>query len=137
MSEKSKSTSTPETSSKSSDSGSTEKATGGNSEGGKSSRDSVGGASGVHYGYFSNVKSPQYRSGWDEIWSTGSETKKKKPARAKAPILISMDLDELPEELQKGLADFARARLKKSRISYDNRARAGAVAWRINCEVKR
>ena len=106
-------------------------------EGGKSSRESIGGASAVHYGYFSNVKTPKYRSGWDDIWSKETKPKKKKPARTIEPISISLALDELPDELQKSLADIARAHLKKSRINYDNRAKAGAVTWRIDCEIKR
>ena len=108
-----------------------------NGDGGKSSRESIGGASAVHYGFFSNVKNPKYRSGWDDIWSKGSKPKKKQPARAKEPVVISLALDELPDELQKGLADVARARLKKSRINYDKSAKAGAVTWRIDCEVTR
>lgn len=106
-------------------------------EGGKSSRESIGGASAVHYGFFSNVKTPQYRSGWDDIWTKGAKTKKKNSPRAKEPVVISMALDELPDELQKGLADFARARLKKSRVNYDKSDQAGAVTWRIECDVKR
>ena len=37
-------------------------------EAGKSARDSAGGKADVHYGYFSSVRTPAYRSGWDEIW---------------------------------------------------------------------
>jgi len=111
--------------------------TAGSSESGKSSRESIGGAGAVHYGFFSNVKTPKYRSGWDDIWSKGSKPKKQTPARAKEPVVISLALDELPDDLQKSLAEFARARLKKSRINYDKRAQAGAVTWRVTCEVKR
>jgi hypothetical protein len=106
-------------------------------EGGKSSRESIGGAGAVHYGYFSNVKTPQYRSGWDDIWTKGAKTKKKKSPRAKEPIVISLALDELSDELRKGLADIARARLKSSRINYDKSDQAGAITWRIECDVKR
>jgi hypothetical protein len=106
---------------------------------GKSSRESVGGSSAVHYGFFSNVKTPQYRSGWDEIWNKDNKKKKKKPAAAKAPTrepkAISLSFDELPDEVRDGLAEAARAKLKRSRISYDSRAKAGAVVWRIDCEV--
>ena len=107
------------------------------SEGGKSSRDSIGGPSAVHYGYFSNVKTPKYRSGWDDIWSKDAKPKKKKPARTKEPVVISLPVDELPEDVQRSLTDAARAMLKKKRINYDKRAEAGAVTWRIDCEVKR
>ena len=151
MSEQSKSKSSPKSSPKSSVSKSTEapaksdtaktsdstSATPSKSEGGKSSRESIGGAGAVHYGFFSNVKTPQYRSGWDDIWNEETKPKKKKPARAKGPVAISLAFDELPEEVQRGLAEVARAKLKKSRTNYDDRARAGAVGWRIDCEVKR
>ncbi len=40
--------------------------------GGKSARESVGGTSQVHYGYFSSVRSNSYRSGWDGLWSKKS-----------------------------------------------------------------
>ena len=33
--------------------------------GGKSARESAGGSNEIHYGYFSNIKTPEYRSGWD------------------------------------------------------------------------
>ena len=36
--------------------------------GGKSAKESVGGAAVGHYGYFSNIKTPEYKSGWDDIW---------------------------------------------------------------------
>jgi hypothetical protein len=107
------------------------------SDGGKSSRESVGGSSAVHYGFFSNVKNPKYRSGWDDIWSKESKPKKKKPASAKEPVIVNLDLTDLSIEIQKGIADAARAKLKKSRINYDNRDKAGAITWRIECEVKR
>jgi hypothetical protein len=41
-----------------------------------SARESVGGASEVHYGYFSNVRSDSYRSGWDDIWDAKHHKKK-------------------------------------------------------------
>ena len=44
-----------------------------------SARESVGGASEVHYGYFSNVRNDNYRSGWNDIW----DAKPNKPRRKK------------------------------------------------------
>jgi len=146
---KSKTKSTSKTEAKSSESSSTGTSTESDSakstdstpstanEGGKSSRESIGGAGAVHYGYFSNVKTPKYRSGWDDIWSNESEPKKKETVRAKEPVVISLAIDDLPADVQESLAAIARAKLKKSRINYDNRAKANAIAWRIDCEVKR
>ncbi len=154
MSEQSKPASKTKATPKSTDSASKSEAsttsdssstTTGKSDAGKSSRDSVGGAGAVHYGFFSNVKTPEYKSGWDDIWGKKSEPKKKaaaktttrKTTRQKDPVVISLSLADLPDDLQKGLAAAARAKLKKSRINYDNRAKAGAVTWRIECEVTR
>ncbi len=48
-------------------------------DGGKSAKESIGGATDVHYGFFSSVRTPAYRSGWDEIWAN----KDARPARMK------------------------------------------------------
>ncbi len=111
-----------------------------------SGKATMGGAGEVHYGFFSNVKTPQYRSGWDSIWSKGKkkrekpapvETKKKPPVRSKEPLTVSLDIDGLPDGLREALIEVARGKLKGSRISYDRRAKAGAVSWTIDCEVRR
>ena len=122
-------------------------------EGGKSARESVGGKDGVHYGYFSSVRTPAYRSGWDEIWGgkadsngangrNGEEAPSRRAPRraAKArkrrePITLTLDLDALPPALKDGLVEIARAELRKSRVSYERRDKAGAIDWRITCRV--
>lgn len=103
--------------------------------GGKSARESVGGTKEVHYGYFSNVRTPEYKSGWESIWGRGKPAGGRK-ARPKA-VRIEMDIDDLPEEARRGLVEAARGKLKRSRLSYESRAAAGAVSWRIECEVRR
>lgn len=103
--------------------------------GGKSARESVGGTKEVHYGYFSNVRTPEYKSGWESIWGRGKPAGSRK-ARPKA-VRIEMDIDDLPEEARRGLVEAARGKLKRSRLSYESRAAAGAVSWRIECEVRR
>ena len=117
----------------------------------KSSRESVGGSGAVHYGFFSNIKSPEYKSGWDDIWGNEKSSGKKftgkkapqkkavarKTVRKREPVLISLSLADLPPHIQEELASVARAKLKKSRVNYDNRLKAGAVSWHIECEVKR
>lgn len=121
------------------------------SAGDKSSRESVGGAGAVHYGFFSNIKSPEYKSGWDDIWgnekpsgknSTGKKAPQKKAAARKTasikePVLVNLSLSDLPAAIQEELVSVARTKLKKSRLSYDSREKKGAVSWRIECEVKR
>lgn len=111
--------------------------------GGKSAKDSVGGAAVGHYGYFSNIKTPEYKSGWDDIWggkkkSAGKKkTAKKAAPKPKTPVFVSLDFEDLPADVRDGLADAVRAQLKKKRISYDARAKKGDVDWTIDCEVKR
>ena len=112
---------------------------------GKSAKDSVGGAAVGHYGYFSNIKTPEYKSGWDDIWGNKKSggAKKKAPEQKKAapkrkePHAVAFDFEDLPADLQAGLADAVRAQLKKSRINYAARDKAGAVTWRIECTVER
>lgn len=117
---------------------------GGASEGGKSARESIGGAAVGHYGYFSNIKTPEYKSGWDDIWgnkkSGGTKKAAAKPKAApkpKAPRVVSFDFEDLPADLQAALAREARAQFKKARVNYDARDKAGAVTWRIDCTVER
>ena len=120
---------------------------------GKSARDSIGGKSDAHYGYFSSVRTPAYRSGWDSIWANRNGTNGEeedeaprqrqaahagRPAKARKrrePITVTLDLDALPPALKDGLVEIARAELKKSRVSYERRDKAGAIDWRITCRV--
>ena len=135
------------TEAKSTPSASSESTSSGSGEAGKSARESIGGATVGHYGFFSNIKTPEYKSGWDDIWgkpeksgkkTAGKKTAgKKAAAKKKAPVTVWLDLEDLPAELQAGLADAARAQLKKMRVNYDSRDRAGAVTWRIHCDVER
>ena len=106
-------------------------------ESGKSSKESVGGTNAVHYGYFSNIKTPEYRSGWDDIWATKEKPAKTRTKEAKKPLIVEIAFNELAPSIQEALADAARVEMKKSRISYDNREKKGAVSWKLNCEVKR
>ena len=110
----------------------------------KSARESVGGKSEVHYGYFSNVKTPEYRSGWDSIWGNGKTNGARRnrpassPAKAKSPIRLTLDFDDLPETVRDELREAAGRALKaKSRLNLERRERSGAVGWTIECEVRR
>ena len=132
----------------------TSTSSGSGGEAGKSSRESIGGAKAVHYGYFSNIKTPEYKSGWDSIWGNkksafadnpdqaAAQTPKARTGRgkvpkAKEPVLISLSVEDLPGDVQRQLVEMARVQLKKSRVNYDSRDKAGAVSWRIECEVRR
>lgn len=110
----------------------------------KSARDSVGGKNEVHYGYFSNVKTPEYRSGWDSIWgndkTNGARRKRpaSSPAKARSPIRLALDFDDLPEAVRDELRKAAGKALKaKSRLNLARCEEAGAVSWTVECEVRR
>ncbi|MEE2661866.1 MAG: hypothetical protein VYB39_02455 [Pseudomonadota bacterium] len=115
----------------------------------KSARESVGGSGAVHYGFFSNIKTPEYKSGWDDIWggprrrasvkkmSKNGATKKQKAPRKKKAVTVSLDLADLPEDVRAGLVTAARTKLTKSRVNYDKHLKAGAVHWSITCDVEK
>lgn len=110
----------------------------------KSSRESVGGKTEVHYGYFSNVKTPEYRSGWDSIWGARTENGERKNggatkrARPKTPVRLTLAFDDLPEAVRDELRKAAGAALKaNARLNFARRDEAGAVSWSIECEVRR
>ena len=96
------------------------------------------------------MRTPAYRSGWDSIWGSqdgsngadGEEAlRRRAPERAakarkrREPITVTLDLDALPPSLKDGLVEIARAELRKSRVSYERRDKAGAIDWRITCRV--
>jgi hypothetical protein len=102
----------------------------------KSAKDSIGGASEVHYGFFSSVRTPEYRSGWDDIWgkSDGKPPRKtgaKKNSNAK-PATVGLKIDDLPDDIRDGLVEAARRKMRKSRSSYDKLHASGQVDWTIN-----
>ena len=136
----SKSVTKAKSDSKTSDSSST--ATSPTDSGGKSAKESIGGAAVGHYGYFSNIKTPEYKSGWDDIWGkkTNSTNKKKTTKsvtnKIKNPVLVSLEFEDLPLGLRNGLIDAVRGQLEGKRVSYKARAKQGDVYWTINCEIR-
>ena len=105
-------------------------------ESGKSSKESIGGASSVHYGFFSNIKTPEYRSGWDDIWSKNKKAKKTRSVKGRQPKTVSIKFNELPTAVQQGLIDAAKSELKNSRINYSNRVKRNKISWQIKCNVE-
>ena len=105
-------------------------------------------ASDVHYGYFSSVRTPAYRKGWDDIFGkrkssstrarkSGGAARAKKKATIERPITLELDFGELPEELRAALGDEVRRKVKHRRVNYDKLDAAGAVRWNIVCEIER
>jgi len=104
----------------------------------------------VHYGYFSSVRTPAYRKGWDDIFAkkkpSGAKARKngasvtatkKKKAALKKPITLELDIGELPDELRAALSNEVRRKVKRRRVNYDKLDKAGAVRWNIVCEIER
>ncbi len=98
----------------------------------------------MHYGFFSNIKTPEYKSGWDDIWGKKKKSgdrkapaKKKAASKAKEPVSVDIDFEALPESVRTALAAAASEQLKKKRVSYAARDKKGDIVWRIACEAKR
>ena len=111
-------------------------------EEGKSARESVGGAAVGHYGFFSNIKTPEYKSGWDDIWG------KKKKNRAKevtknlnktkpGETIILLKYEDLSAPLKKGLEEVVRKKLKKTSLKFDGKQHKAKFSWEIQCKVKK
>ena len=137
--------------SKSKDSGSgdssTSKSAENSGDGEKSAKESVGGAKDVHYGFFSSVRTPAYRSGWDDIWAikdarpapkNGAKTTSKSKSKSGVkPATVNLTISDLPEDVQDGLVEAARKHMKKSRSNYDKLDALGRVDWTISVTVHR
>ena len=119
---------------------------------GKAQKETVS-SSDVHYGYFSSVRTPAYRKGWDDIFgkkkSSGAiagnngtadrakSARKTKKSTIKQPITLELDIAELPEALRAALKEEIRRKVKLRRVTYDKLDKAGAVRWNIVCEIER
>jgi hypothetical protein len=135
-----KSTSTTESKSSSSTTESKSSSTSTSSGGhGKSTRDSIGGSKEVHYGYFSSVRTPEYRSGWDDIW--GKKSKKKTVSKSKAkttgPVDLEIDFGTLPADLCEGLMDHARKKLRRTPAGFKKLQEAGDIEWTLSVRVEK
>ena len=104
----------------------------------------VGGAADVHYGFFSSVRSPAYRSGWDDIWGNDSDKPRRKaPAKRRSnsnsktakPVAVALKIEDLPADIRDGLVEVARKKMRKSRSSYDELDSRGRVDWTISVTV--
>ncbi len=107
-----------------------------NNGGGKSQRDSVGGTQEVHYGYFSSVRTPEYRNGWEAIW--GKKSKKTSGGTAKKPIgpvELNLEFDKLPENLQEALMEHARKKLRRTSKGFKTLQEKGSVDWSLSVRI--
>ena len=106
---------------------------------GKSTRDSIGGSKEVHYGYFSSVRTPEYRSGWDDIW--GKKSKKKTVSKSKVkttgPVDLEIDFGTLSADLCEGLMDHARKKLRRTPAGFKKLQEAGDIEWTLSVRVEK
>ena len=111
----------------------------------KSQKETVS-SSDVHYGYFSSVRTPAYRSGWDAIYGQKETRKKdqvsvkpnkhiKKRAKIKSPVIVELDIDAIPEDLRLALEDEIKIQLKPRRLNYDKMKAGGVLQWKITCKI--
>lgn len=116
----------------------------GGGDGAKSAKELVGGAKEVHYGFFSSVRNPAYRSGWDDVWGNEDNTDKKNKKRSRAtnakakprtgakPVTAALKIEDLPADVRDGLVDVARKKMRRSRASFDKLDASGLVDWAIS-----
>ena len=107
-----------------------------NGGGGKSQRDSIGGSKEVHYGYFSSVRTPEYRNGWEAIW--GKKSKKSSGGKAKkptGPVELNIEFDTLPENLQEALMEHARKKLRRSPKGFKKLQETNAIDWSLSFRI--
>jgi len=123
-------------SSSSSDSSSSSSSASSGGSGGKSQRESVGGAKDVHYGYFSSVRTPEYRSGWDAIWGKNKKKSTKKKAKKPAgPVELDLEFDKLPDDLRAALMEHARKKLRRTPNGFKKLQESGAVDWNLSVRI--
>ena len=136
-SEKSSSSDSKKSSSSSESSSSSSSASSGGS--GKSQRESVGGSKEVHYGYFSSVRTPEYRSGWDAIWGkkskSSTKTLKNKVRKLAGPVELDLAFDKLPDNLREALMEHVRKKLRRTPNGFKKLQESGAVDWNLTVRI--
>ena len=102
------------------------------SGGGKSSRDSIGGSKEVHYGYFSSVRTPEYRSGWGRNF--GARNPRRNPRqnrkpRPKARSILTLSSTNYRPTWRDGLMEHARKKLRRTPAGFKKLQEAGDIEW--------
>jgi len=85
--------------------------------------------------HFSSVTTPEYRSGWAEIFGPKEKAAPSKKAKPKLPASLSISWDDLDTDGQAALETIARKLAKKKRLNYDKLEANGQIDWRISCEI--
>ena len=96
-------------------------------------------ASQSSFSHFSSVSTPEYRSGWDNIFGGKSETRKSKPDKVDKnnfPQKLNLpdyDIDlKLRNALDVAFSDLA----KKRGIDPETFKQSLKISYNINCEIK-
>ena len=89
--------------------------------------------------YFSNVRSDEYRSGWEDIFG-GGKSKTGKQARASkaaanGPITIELGNGDFDDALLEGLETALRRKAKKDKIKLGRKSKTRQFNWRLTCEI--
>ena len=139
MSEVKKSTSSDSKKSSSSSESSSSSSSASSGGSGKSQRESVGGSKEVHYGYFSSVRTPEYRSGWDAIWGkkskSSTKTVKNKAKKLAGPVELDLAFDKLPNNLREALMEHVRKKLRRTPNGFKKLQESGAVDWNLTVRI--
>ncbi|MDA1098074.1 MAG: hypothetical protein O2967_03740 [Proteobacteria bacterium] len=91
--------------------------------------------------YFSSVSTNEYRSGWDDIFSSGEKSATRKPVKSaakrnnKLPASITLGADDLDPATREQLEAVFRQHAKKQRLNYDKLSSRGQVSWQISCRI--
>jgi hypothetical protein len=92
--------------------------------------------------YFSSVSNDDYRSGWDNIFSSGGKKSARTPVKSEAvkrsdklPANITLDADDLDPAIREQLEAVFRRLAKKKRLNYDKLSGNGQVSWQISCHI--
>lgn len=85
--------------------------------------------------HFSSVSTPEYRSGWADIFGPKKKAVSSKKAKPKLPASLNVSWDDLDTSEQSALEDIARKLAQKKRLNYDKLQSNGQIYWRISCEI--
>ena len=85
--------------------------------------------------HFSSVSTPEYRSGWAEIFGSKEKAAPKKKAKPKLPATLGISWEDLDADGQAALETIARKLAKKKRLNYDKLLDNGQIDWRISCDI--
>lgn len=89
--------------------------------------------------YFSSVSTPEYRSGWENIFGSNSDNgepeEAKRGKKARQPVDLEIALEDLDADIQVALEAVAAKMAKRQRLKYDKLRDQNKVSWEITCRI--